>query len=117
MSAPNIAALQSITARTAVQLVSTTPTAVVTNAAASNTVIKISSLYISNVNGAYPASVTVDIYRSSVAYRMGSTITVPADSTLDLISKAVYLEEGDTLRLTASLALYLEAVCSYEIIT
>jgi len=35
---------------------------------------------------------------------------------LDVISKSIYLEEGDTLRLTASANSDLEAVCSYEII-
>ena len=34
--------------------------------------------------------------------------------TLDVISKPLYLEEGDAIRLTASAASDLEAVCSYE---
>jgi hypothetical protein len=31
-----------------------------------------------------------------------------------MINKVIYLEEGDSLRLTASANSYLEAVCSYE---
>ena len=42
------------------------------------------------------------------------TVSVPADSTIDVLSKAIYLEEGDALRLTASVASDIEAVCSYE---
>ena len=60
------------------------------------------------------AEITVDLYRSSTAYHIAKTVSVPADSTLDILSKAIYLEEGDALRLTANAASDLEAVCSYE---
>ena len=59
----------------------------------------------------------VDIYRSSIAYHIAKTVSIPADATLDLITKSLYLEEGDSLRLTASAASDLEAVCSYEELT
>jgi hypothetical protein len=39
---------------------------------------------------------------------------VPADAALDILSNHIYLEEGDSLRLTASASGDLEAVCSYE---
>ena len=71
-------------------------------------------MYISNVDGTDNAEVNVDIFRSSTAYHIAKTIVVPADATLDVISKAVYLEEGDTLRLTANAASDLQGVCSYE---
>jgi hypothetical protein len=41
-------------------------------------------------------------------------MTVPAGATLDIISSRIYLEEGDALRLTASINSYLEGICSYE---
>jgi hypothetical protein len=114
MAAPNIVNVATITGKTAVQAITTSATAIVTNSAASNKVFKINALYVSNVDGANAASVNVDIFRSSTAYRIAYTITVPADSTIDIITKAIYLEEGDSLRLTASAASDLEAVCSYE---
>ena len=117
MAAPNIVGVTTITGRTAVQIVTTAPTAIVTNSASSGQVLKVNALYISNVDGTNSSDVTLDLYRSGVAYRLGLTIIVPADSTLDFISKSIYLEEGDSLRLTASLALDLEAVCSYEVIS
>jgi len=80
----------------------------------SNKVLKVNALYVSNVDGAIAADVTVDIFRSGTGYRLASTISVPADATLDIISKSVYLEEGDQLRLTALVNGDLEAVCSYE---
>jgi hypothetical protein len=114
MAAPNIVNVATITGKTAVQSVGTSATAVVSNAAASNKVIKINSLYISNIDGTSAADLTVDIFRSSVAYRIASTISVPADATLDVLTKPIYLEEGDDLRLTASASGDLQAVCSYE---
>ena len=114
MAAPNIVGVTTITGKTAVQAVTTSATAIVTNSAASNKVFKVNALYISNIDGTNNADINVDIFRSSTAYRIAYTITVPADATLDIISKSIYLEEGDALRLTASANSRLEAVCSYE---
>lgn len=114
MAAPNIVSVATITGKTAVLVVTTTATAIVTNSAASGKVFKINALLISNVDGTNNATVNVDIFRSSVAYRIANTITVPADATLDVIAKSIYLEEGDTLRLTANANSDIEAVCSYE---
>lgn len=114
MAAPNIVGVTTITGKTAVQVVTTSATAIVTNSAASGKVFKVNALYISNIDGTNNADINVDLFRSSTAYRIAYTITVPADATLDVISKSIYLEEGDALRLTASANSRLEAVCSYE---
>lgn len=114
MAAPNIVNTTTITGKTAVQIVTTSATAIVTNSAASGKVFKVNALFISNVDGVNNADITVDIFRSSVAYRIARTVVVPADASLDVISKSIYLEEGDTLRLTANANSDLEAVCSYE---
>ena len=114
MAAPNIVNVATITGKTAVMAVTTSATAIVTNPAASGKVFKVNALYVSNVDGTNNAELTVDIYRSSTAYHIAKTVNVPADATLDVISKSIYLEEGDTLRLTANANSDLEAVCSYE---
>ena len=114
MAAPNIVGVTTITGKTAVQAVTTSATAIVTNSAASGKVFKVNALYVSNVDGTSAADINVDLYRSSTAYHIAKTVSVPADATLDIISKSIYLEEGDTLRLTASANSDLEAVCSYE---
>ena len=80
----------------------------------SGKVLKVNALYVSNVDGTSNADLNVDIYRSSTAYHIAKTVNVPADATLDVISKSIYLEEGDSLRLTANANSDLEAVCSYE---
>lgn len=114
MAAPNIVNVATITGKTAVQAVGTSATAIVTNSADSGKVFKINALYVSNVDGTSNAEITVDLFRSSTAYRIANTVVVPADASLDVISKAIYLQEGDSLRLTANAASDLEAVCSYE---
>jgi hypothetical protein len=114
MAAPNVVNVATITGKTAVQAVGTSATAIVTNSSGSGKVVKVNALYVSNIDGTNPYDITVDLFRSSTAYKLASTITVPADATLDLISKSIYLEEGDSLRLTGSAATKFDAVCSYE---
>lgn len=114
MAAPNIVNVSVITGKTAVQAVGTSATAIVTNTAASNKVVKVNALYVSNIENSTSYQITVDIYRGSTAYRMMTAVAVPAYSSLDIINKAIYLEEGDSLRLTANSANKLEAVASYE---
>jgi hypothetical protein len=114
MAAPNIPAMSSCYGKTAVLAVTTSATAIVTNSAGSGKVLRVVGLWISNVDGTNAADITVDLFRSSTAYRLASTISVPADATLDVLNRPLYLEEGDTLRLTASANSDLEGVCSYE---
>jgi len=116
MANPNIVNVTTITGKTAVQAVGVSATAIVTNAAASGKVYKINSLIISNIDGTNSADITVDLYRSSTAYHLVKTVTVDADSSFSPIDKnlSIYLEEDDSLRLTASAAGDLEAICSYE---
>jgi hypothetical protein len=114
MAAPNIVNVATITGKTAVQAVGTSATAIVTNSAASGKVFKVNALYVANIDGTASADITVDLFRSSTAYPIASTISVPADATLDIMTKAIYLEEGDVLRCTASASGDLTAVCSYE---
>jgi len=114
MAAPNIVNVATITGKTAVQAVGTSATAIVSNSGGSGKVFKVNALYVSNVDGTAAADITVDLFRSSTAYPIASTISVPADATLDIMSKAIYLEEGDSLRCTASASGDLVAVCSYE---
>jgi hypothetical protein len=114
MAAPNVVNVATITGKTAVQAVGTSATAIVSNSAASGKVFKVNALYVSNVDGTNSADITVDLFRSSTAYRIALTVVVPADASLDVLSKPIYLEEGDSLRLTANASGDLEAVCSYE---
>lgn len=114
MTAPNVVNVATISGKTAVQAVGTSATAIVTNSGGSGKVTKVNALLVSNIENTTAYSITVDLYRSSVAYRVATAVSVPANSTLDIINKSFYLEEGDSLRLTANSASKLEAICSYE---
>lgn len=114
MAAPNIVNVSNILGRTAVQAVGTTATAIVTNASNSNKVFKINTLMVSNIENSAAFSITADIFRSGTATRILASVSVPAFSTLDVMSKSIYLEEGDSLRLTANVANRLEAIVSFE---
>lgn len=114
MANPNIVNVTSILGNTGVLAVTTSATAIVTNAAASNKVYKVNSLYVSNNDSSVSYKLTVDIFRSATAYPFAVAVSIAANSTLDVISKALYLLEGDSIRLTADTASKLVAVCSWE---
>ena len=116
MAAPNIVSLSDIRGKTNVANVTIPGSTLVSNPAASNTVYKISSLYISNIDGVASADVVVRLERGGAGYPIANTIAVPADATLLVIDKnsGVYLEEGDSIYVAASANGDLVAVASYE---
>ena len=114
MSAPNLTSPTTINGKSVVQLVGNSATAILSNGAGSGKVLKVNALYVGNTDATTGYDLTVDFYRSSTAYRFAPTITINPKCSADVLSKPIYLEEGDSLRLTASSASKLEAVASYE---
>ena len=117
MAAPNIVGVSSIYGKTmGAALGTTTTTDILT--CASNKVLKINSIIVSNIDGAAPADVTVYFYDSSAAsrYALASTISVPADGTLIVLGKdsPIYLEEADQIEAGANAAGDLQIIVSYE---
>lgn len=117
MAAPNIFVASNMYGKTAGLLVTTTATAIVSNAAASGTVIKINALMVSNVNTTAAYSITTDVFNGTTAYRITPAIPIPTYSGIDILAKSIYLEEGQSLRLTASANSTLEAIVSYEVVS
>lgn len=119
MAAPNIVSVTNIVGKTNVLSVNTTPTSIVTNPGSSNSVYKINSLILSNINGSSATDISVDLNRGGTAYYLAYTISVPADSTLVAISKdaGIYLEEGDSIRVVATSNAFISGICSYEVIS
>ena len=113
MANPNLLHPTTIYGKTAVQLVNTTATAIVSNPVASNKIYKINSLYVSCVDVS-DGQLDIILNRGGADYRLGLNIIVPIGSSIDVIAKHIYLEEGDSLKLEASVTSSLEAVCSYE---
>ena len=115
MANPNIVAVSSIYANTVMDA-DVAASAVSLLTCGSNKVQKINSLVIANIDGTNAASIDVWITRSSADYYLAKTISVPADATLVVIDKNIglYLMESDVLKIKASAAGDLSAVCSYE---
>lgn len=114
MAAPNIVNVTTIYGKVAGQAVGTSATAIVTNSAGSGKVLKVNTLYCSNV-AASNGWVTVDVYKNgATAYRIAYQITVPTNATLDVLSQSIYLEENDSIRLAANAVSTIEAVVSWE---
>jgi hypothetical protein len=116
MANPNIVNVATIQGRTTATVVTTSTTAVITNSTNTNKIFKVNSLYISNTSSTTAYSITVDLFRNSVSYKLANTIAVPANASLIVIDKNsnVYLEEGDTIRAQGSAANFLNLVASFE---
>jgi hypothetical protein len=121
MAAPNIVNVTNITGvTTAIGITTTAPVLFVSNAAASNKVLKINTILASNIDGTNNADITVSYHLAAAgagtSIALANTITVPADSTLVIIGKdsPIYLEENRSLTAQASAAGDIAIVCSYE---
>ena len=115
MANPNVVAVSSIYANTAVDA-DVAASAVSLLTCGSNKLLKINSLVIANIDGTNAATIDVWVTRSSADYYIAKTISVPADATLVVIDKnmGLYLVESDILKIQASAAGDLSATCSYE---
>lgn len=121
MAAPNLLNPSSIVGKTAVvDLTSTSATSVLSNASGSGKVLKVNSLYVTNVDGTAAADITITLYSAAGLGGTGneicSTVSVPADAVVVVIEKDsfIYLEEDRSLGATAGAANDLKVTCSYE---
>ncbi len=116
MANPNIVQVSNIVGNTAVANVTTSATSIVTNSSGSGKIYKLNGILVTNVDGTNTATITVDLYRSSVAYVMTSNVAVTSNTTYTPIDKtlSLYLLEGDSLRVTANANSRLQAVATWE---
>jgi hypothetical protein len=124
MAAPNIVNVSSILGKTAVvALSSTSQTTLLSNASASDDVLKVNMIQVANVDGSNACDITIDVHSAAsgggTAYSLVSTVSVPADASLIVLDKstAIYLEENTSITATAGTASDLEVIVSYEQIT
>lgn len=116
MTAPNLKSPTAVTGKTARYAVTTSLAAVLENAAASNKVLKVNSIFCANVDGTEVADISISIYNGTTDFYIAKTISVPADATQLISTKDTYfyLEEGDSIRAIASVVSSLELVIGYE---
>ena len=117
MAAPNVVNVTSIYGKTMGAALGTSAGADILSGA-SDELLKINSIIVSNVDGSSAADVTVRFYdyNVSTAYHLAKAVTVPSKSTLIVLGKdaPIYLEENDRLQAHASAASDLEIIISYE---
>ena len=123
MAAPNLMSVSTIYGKTtATNLTSTAATAVLSNAASSNKVLKINTLSVANTTTT-AANISVSWYTAAAIggtpFALVGTVSVPGNSTLNVIDKgsAFYVEENQSVGATAGTANALIVTCSYEDIT
>jgi hypothetical protein len=122
MAAPNMLALNSITGSIGlINLTTNAATQLLSNAAASSTVLKVNAVYVSNIDGTTAYPISLNVYSAAAlggtAYSLASTISVPANSTLVLVDKDanLYLSENTSLGATAGTGNKFNVVVTYEL--
>ena len=78
MAAPNLKNPTTITGKTVGYAVTTSLAAALSNAAASNKLLKVNSVYCANVDGLNAADITLEHYDGTTGFKIGNTISVPA---------------------------------------
>jgi hypothetical protein len=118
MAAPNLITTTSIIGKTKADWVPSTLTAFLTNTTNSSQLYRINVLYVTNLS-ASDSTVTVDLYRNAVSIKLANNIPAPTQTSLVIVGKdtSIYLEEGDSLRISAASASVLQYVVSYEIMS
>jgi len=118
MANPNLVNVTSITGESVQEALTTTLTNEIL-AAASDTLVKINSVIIANIDGSSAVDVSVFITKSGGSpIAIASTVSVPADATLVVVDKntALYLEEGDNIEAGASANSDAVITVNYEIL-
>ena len=127
MANPNIVSVTSIYGESIGEaLTTTTDTDIMT--VATNVVIKINSIIVTNTHATNATVVTVGIRKAGFTsagigasednagtFALASTMNLPADDSLVLVDKPIYLMEGDVLEGGASVATA-DIFISYEVI-
>jgi hypothetical protein len=115
MSAPNLLVTANCYGNTTLASLTTVTANVLTNTSSSNSVIKLNTVVLANYSG---SAVTANVLmnRSSTAYYIGGTVSIPANSTLVLLAKdtVTYMIEGDVLQANVSANTAVSLMCSYE---
>ena len=113
MATPNIVNVSTINAVNAAAAITTSRAAAIDVAA--EKVAKVNTILVCNIDGSNACDVTIEISNDngSTYYKIGSTISVPADATLSFLDTPIWLDETDLLAVTAGTASDLSWHVSY----
>lgn len=115
MTAPNLYAINSVQGFTNSDGCPNTLTTILDNNATSNEVLRINSLYISNIQTS-SASIDIVFRKNNTNNYIAFNNLVNPGSTSVIITREtfIYIEEGCSLMIKASVAGHLQYVLSYE---
>lgn len=117
MANPNLISTTIVRGKSTILDLTTTAQTLLTNATASNTLVKINSITAIN-RGNNLAEVSIFFSKNASPFTIANRIGVPSKSNLIIFDKEIqlYLEENDSLTANSSIASTLTLVCSYEIL-
>lgn len=115
MALPNLCSPSCVAGKNAALAIGLTAAPIVSNAANSEKIVRVISLYVANVDST-GRDVTAILRRGAETFRLAAATTVDANKTTVLITKEtpVYLMEGHSIELSADAVSALEAVVNYE---
>lgn len=118
MTAPNLVSPTRRIAKVKGMAVLDTVGTLLSNPVNSGQVYKVITLYGSNIHATNGGNLTVDHYRGSTATELTKAKTIANATHAVIIQEEapLYLEEGDSLRVTADAAATLTVLVSYEVI-
>ena len=118
MAAPNLITITTVIGRTRADWCTTTLSSILSNDLNTSELLRINSIFISNV-GLAEAGVKLDFLRAGQSFYITLNNIVPVGTSTVLMAKetGIYLEEGDSLRISASANNTLQYVISYEVIS
>ena len=127
MAYPNIVSVATIAGESlGFHLTTTATTALIT--VSTHYIVKINTILVANVDGTNAATVDLRVVKANYVplgivdtaiagtFYLAFTVNVPADDILVLVDKPIYLQEGDVLQGSASVAGDLDLFVSYEVI-
>lgn len=116
MAAPNLRSPSTVTGKTVAYAVTTSLASVLSNAAASNKLLKVNTIRCANVDASVSATLDVTLFRSATHTYFLKNASISPGQALVVSDKNeyIYLEEGDALYAKASLANDLELTINYE---
>jgi hypothetical protein len=119
MANPNIVSVQTIRGMTTVRrYVKNFNIPLINNAASSQQIIKVNSLYVTHNNSIKDATVNVfiSLTTSTGVISIANNISIPVNATFNVLEKnrTLYVGEGESLNIRASSNDRIGVVCSYE---
>lgn len=118
MANPNIVNVSTISGKTNAVVANTATTLVVKNPLSSGKILKMNALSLANKStGVEECDVIFnDESQSNATFFIAKSLDIPAESTVFAIDKSssYYLEEGDSITVTASALSAIDVIASYE---